>query len=73
MAVMLIRRMDSIVMPGSWSRVPTDRVALLLSTGLTVSRPVVPSGDPARFLRDPGNGCLPSGGKVDHGQPEHAL
>jgi hypothetical protein len=47
---------------------PTDRVALLLSTGLTVSRPAVPSSDPAaRSLRDPGNGCLTSGGTVGHG------
>jgi hypothetical protein len=54
MAVMLIRRMDSVVMPGSRSWVPTDRIALFLSTGLTVSRAAVPSSDPvARSLFDP--------------------
>jgi hypothetical protein len=37
MAVMVIRRMDSIVLPGFGRWAPTDRIALLLSTGLTVS------------------------------------
>jgi hypothetical protein len=45
MAVMPIRRMDSVVMPGSRSRGPTDRIALLpidrlyrFTTGCTVQR-----------------------------------
>ena len=41
MAVMLIRRMDSVVMPGSRSQAPTDRITPLLSTGLTVSRAAI--------------------------------